>query len=168
MATKIQLTYCGMAGEGATVKLAKQDAARKIEAVLDGYYSPHMLRQGDLMGLVWREPSGYCYKIIWADTKSGSIFGNTSGRDSDQKETLRACARHMAQASGSIAGLEQYLTDADKREHTEYLAWHERYKAAKTAGYTDVQAHEIATQRTLCVNVLSSAPSHSGLEPGNR
>jgi len=138
-----------MQGEGQTVKLAKQDAARKIEAVLDGYYTPYMLRQGDVIGLVWREPSGYCYKIIWADTKPGPVFGNSGARDGEQ-ETRRACARHMAQASGSIVGLESSLTDQDKREHAEYCAWQARYKSAVKAGYTDDQARDLASQGTVC------------------
>ena len=145
MSTKIQLTYCGMEGEGATVKLAKQDAARKIEAVLAGYYTPYMIRHGDMIGFIWRDPRGYNYKIITSDVQSGSIFGNSA--TDDEKEARNRCANHMAQISGSYVGLDAYLTDRDRRDLDEYAAWQERYKQARASGKTDTEAYNIASNR---------------------
>ena len=60
----IHLTYCGMAGSGPTVAAAKQDAARKIEAVLEACFIPRMVvgaRNGDAparIALAWRTPRG--------------------------------------------------------------------------------------------------------------
>lgn len=145
MTTKISLTYCGMAGEGATVKLAKQDAARKIESVLAGYYTPYMLRHADMIGLVWREPQGYCYKIIHADTEAGPLHGNSTHED--EAGTRSNCARHMAQLAGNYTGLDRHLNDADKRDLDRYFAWQERYRIAKAQGMTDQQAHDLASNR---------------------
>lgn len=146
MTTKIELTYCGMSGSGATVKLAKQDAARKIEAALAGYYTPTVLRHGDLIGFVWREPAGYCYKILWPVIESGPTYG--SGSKLDEKSVISNCARHMAQSVGHYAGtIAKYLNDADKRNLDSYFAWQERYRVAKSTGMTDQQAYDHASNR---------------------
>src|SRR3990167_6281423 len=102
MTTKISLTYCGMEGDGATVKLAKQDAARKIEAALAGTYTPAMIRAGSMIGIIWREPKhGWAYKIICESDPAGSFRGYTMAHGSDFHDTRADCARHMAQLAGN-------------------------------------------------------------------
>ncbi len=151
MSTKINLVYCGMDGEGATVKLAKQDAARKIEAVLSGYYTPYMVRAGELIGIMWREPSGYSYKIIRPDTESGQVFGNSLASGTTEADCRCSMANHMAQNIGSYKGLEKHLTASAMRELDGYYAWQERYRKARAAGYSDNDAYTMAHQGTVCV-----------------
>lgn len=147
MSTKISLTYCGMPGDGRTVTDAKKDAARKIEKALDGHYTPTMMRAGDLIGFIWREPmQGYHYKIVRPDTENGALFGNATGTG-EESDTRRACARHMAQNLGSYAGLERYLSPADVRDLDSYFAWQDRYAAFKAQGMTDQEAHDSASNR---------------------
>src|SRR5213593_2027991 len=69
--TTIRLTYCGMAGEGPTVKEAKQDAARKIEAVLDADYTPAVYRWGNSCAVVWRTPRGINSAYLHGPGKPG-------------------------------------------------------------------------------------------------
>lgn len=147
MATIINLTYCGMAGSGATVKLAKQDAARKIEAVLSGYYTPYMMRAGDLLGVMWREPNGYSYKIIRPDTKAGQVFGNSLCIGSTEADTREAMASHMAQNIGSYAGLEKHLTKYAMRDLDNYFEFQRKYSECKAAGMSDTDAHASASNR---------------------
>ncbi|MCR4300689.1 MAG: hypothetical protein NUV51_03690 [Sulfuricaulis sp.] len=151
MTTKITLTYCGMEGQGATVKLAKQDAARKIEAVLDGGYTPFIIRHFDLIGVIFREPSGWSYKIIYPDTKSGPAYGSCSSFGDSEAQCRSHCAHHIAQNAGSYSGLQSHLTDSDMRELDRYFAWQERFRKARAQGYDESQSRQMADQNTTCV-----------------
>lgn len=148
--TTVTIQYFGMDGSGRTVTEAKRDAGSKIEKALHGYYTPTMLRAADLIGIIWREPAGYSYKIIRPDSESGQMFGS-SGCDWDEKQAVSACARHMAQNIGSYAGLEKYIGRDGMRELDGYFAWQERFRKARDAGHDDQTARMYADQNTMCV-----------------
>lgn len=146
MSTQISITYCGMPASGRTVKEAKQDAARKIESALSGSYSPRFLRHADMLAFVWREPmSGFVYRIVYADTNAGTLYG--SCENADEIATTRAAARHMAQLAGHYSGLESYLTDYDRCDLDRYFDWQARYSDAKARGLSDDDCRAFADQR---------------------
>jgi hypothetical protein len=147
VSTQINLTYCGMPASGRTVKEAKQEAARKIESALSGSYSPRFLRHADMLAFVWREPmSGFVYRIVYADSNAGALYGN-GGAGDDEITATRAAARHMAQNAGHYLGIESYLTDADRRELDRYFDWQARYSDAKARGLSDDDCRSFADQR---------------------
>src|SRR6478609_1422907 len=103
MATKINMEYCGMPGAGATVREAKQDAARKIESALSGTYTPRLIRHGDYSAFIWREPmGGWHYKIVDRDD-DGHLYG-AGGVTWTESDACTSCARHLAQNADSYAG----------------------------------------------------------------
>src|SRR3990167_967091 len=94
--------------------------------------------------IIWREPQGWAYKIMDGEENAKNftypeglygVQGNSSYDD-----TLRCARRHLAQVAVDVS----YLTDKHDIE-----AWHrdrrcqEAYKAARAAGKSDIEAHEI-------------------------
>lgn len=146
MGTTHHLTYFGMEGSGPTVREAKADAGRKIEAALSGRYVPFLIRHGAYLAIIWREPTcgalGYAYKVCDADTGTGSVEGYSSGWT--QEEVRGVCAKHLAQLSGSTTGLEQFLSAADIRDAAAYSAWQMRYASARREGQDDAGARQAA------------------------
>ena len=95
MATAIRITYYGMDGEGATLKEAKADAARKVERALEGSYTPEMIRFDDWAVLLWREPFGWHYKLI-GGVCAGNLYGCTRG---DHDEVREYAIYHLVSAT---------------------------------------------------------------------
>lgn len=140
MSTNIALTYFGMPGNGATIKEAKQDAGRKIEAALTGHYFPHIIRHGGLTTLIIRTPTdGWSYRLI--DTKDEGTIYNSSGHNEDRNETIRAAYHNMAQLAGNYVGLENLLTPYQQRHLDRYYKFCAAYHNARDAGMSDHEAH---------------------------
>ena len=144
---QVTIQYYGMDGTGRTVTEAKRDAGTKIERALTGHYTPAFIRAGDLLGFIWREPGGYYYKIIRPDSEAGSAYGCGMAQGSTERETVHACARHMADNLGSYAGLEKYLDRAQIRDLDQRFAFVAEYRKHIASGMSDTEAHAAAAGR---------------------
>lgn len=154
MAT-VTVTYCGMEGTGRNVTQAKQDAARKIEAVLSGYWSPVLIRGRKYLMLVYREPNGWRSKLIDPrDTKArivDTVYGNFIP-GSTQDEAVADASRHLAQVEIDLDAPDPffpppYLThDRDVREWRSYVAWQLAARHAQKLGMSDNDMHRWACE----------------------
>lgn len=147
MATQINLTYCGMGGAGKTVKEAKQDAARKIEAVLDGHYFPRIITYRGNSILVYRTPQAWHTTIIVDDGEPRQGVLTSSCMYETESEAASAAQLQVAQLGWKRQDgytMPDFLTDKQKREmHTMITFWM-RYQDAKAAGMNDHDAHDYA------------------------
>lgn len=148
MAQTIRLTYYGMDGEGATLKEAKADAARKVEAALEGDYAPYLLRLGKTAFLVFRTPlSGWGYAPSIQGRGEGPLHHNASGYAS-RAEAIRDARHHMAQNLIHILPDEELIAfvHADQRRQlADYIQWQHRARAWMQTypemSSSDVHAH---------------------------
>jgi hypothetical protein len=146
MSTKINLTYFGMEGSGATVTEAKKDAGRKIEAALDGSYTPEIVAWRGYAALVYREPTGwYTRLIICPDEKGirdGKVWGSNAGM---YKEAMIQAQSHVADLGWERADGETppaFLKDRDAIANYVYQArFRERYYQAIDRGMSKDDAH---------------------------
>jgi hypothetical protein len=162
MSTKINLTYCGMDGAGATVKEAKADAARKIETLIAELgRAPHLyLMQIDAWtALVARDANGWGYKIISTPDQplaQGMVYMNSFGNDQDA--TLRACAYSLLQNAWSqdvvndelwlgsrVVNLPSAARDKSLSSNLlSWFSWQRDYKRLRDSGLSDTEAHKQA------------------------
>jgi hypothetical protein len=147
MAT-VRITYFGMDGAGSTVTEAKKDAGRKIEAALDGSYAPSIIDHRGYSVLVYREPMGWCDKLIRCPEGMRTGRQYASANHATEKDALRAACRHVAQLGWTEAdGQEPPVFLTDRADIAEYKAWTRfqlRYQAARRAGLEGNDAHSFA------------------------
>lgn len=147
MAQQVTITYCGMEGTGANVTKAKQDAARKIEKVLSGEWTPFILNHHGCIGIVCRTTiPGYewGYKLFQPATDASQNL-HLASHYSDREEAISAAAWHIAQNAGTYAGLERWIAPPKQRELDDYFAWQAEYAKAKKEGHPDDKCWEMAT-----------------------
>jgi hypothetical protein len=154
MATRINLTYCGMDGAGPTVKEAKQDAARKIEAALNLRYSPRALvyRGHTLIRLA--SPNGYGYIILSpeqtpAATRHFSPCFHTESMDDEEcwQRALNHLAQNTWQVSDGPAAPPQLARLMDGHTLSKFAAWagfQTRYAEATARGLSNADAYDYA------------------------
>lgn len=95
MAT-ITLDYYGMTGTGHTVKEAKLDAGRKIEAALEGDYSPLLVQWRGTTAVFSRNPkSGWGYRFAHGSSPVQTMFQSCCGNDG-RDEALMRMLLHVA------------------------------------------------------------------------
>jgi len=151
---KVQITYYGMDGEGKNLTEAKKDAGSKIEKALHGYYTPRILRHGDQMALVAREPlSGWGYRLIYADTEGPVYLSMSRGT---AEEVIHSAYHHMAQNAGHYNGIESKLSDRERKDLDSYFKWQSDYKEARSKGYDDENARYIAGGQLQLVKTASN------------
>lgn len=96
MSKQITMDYYGMSGTGATVKEAKADASRKLQAAMEGDYLPYLLTLRDEMAIVARDPvSGWGYRLIHSDRKPVTECWLNQGYGDSRDEVMLNCARHL-------------------------------------------------------------------------
>ena len=152
MSTKINLTYYGMEGSGATVKEAKLDAGRKIEAALSGYHFPTIITKtvGEVTYtvFVFRMLNQWGYSTIkHGAEKDGRQFA--SANDNSEEEALRHAWRHIAGNEFTFtddgqAWLEKNDTDG-LRELVYMAKWQHLMKAWQNVGKTSEEARSLTT-----------------------
>ena len=142
MAQTVRITYYGMEGEGKNVTEAKRDAARKVEAALEGDYSPEII--GDLTRyavLLWREPRyGWGFRTITATT-TGRLYGSSHG--SSRMEVEKYARRHVADLLQDVT----YILEKDRegiRDWHSKQEFQRKYQEARNEGHSDHEAHAIA------------------------
>ena len=143
MTKKITIEYMGMEGQGETVTKAKQDAGRKIERMLEGYYTPEIIGTigESYCALLAREPKhGWGYHILKAGD-SGPMFLQCN--DPDRESARRSVRRHLADLNNDI----EFIAETDQEGRAD---WHHkqefrrRYAEARAQGKSDPEAHAIA------------------------
>ena len=142
MTTTIKLDYFGMPGEGPTVKEAKLDAGRKIEAALKDSYAPTFLTFGSYTALVWREPSGWGYRLL--PDKEDTLYACC--QDS-RPDTIRQAKRHLAQLADNVVANEAilaYVHKDDRKEIENNIRWQREMRELIAKGYTDEEARYIS------------------------
>lgn len=146
MANKVRITYYGVEGEGPTMTEAKKDAGKKIEQMLDGNYTPHVISWRGNSYLIYREPkSGWHTKLIVCEGNidDGEIYG-TCGY-CNRKEAILTAKYGLAQLGWNHEDgqtIPEILGGTGKDR--EFLRWTEfqvRYKRAKDAGLNDNDCH---------------------------
>jgi len=103
MAT-IRVTHYGVEGEGATVKLAKEDAGRKIGETMRANARPRFFIAPTGAAMLWFEPRhGFLYiaaesaQALMERIARADYYGGSAGAERDDAE---ACARRQAAEYG--------------------------------------------------------------------
>jgi hypothetical protein len=140
------VNYLGMDGTGQTVKDAKADAAQKIEAAMEGSYTPIVLTAGGETIICYREPTyGWSYSFV----RNGELSGSSIMGDRSRTYTERSARRHL----GGIAtdwrtcfgpdDVDSIVLDpADRKDIAEGCSWQRKYHAAREAGLDDDNARK--------------------------
>jgi len=137
----IKVEYCGMEGQGATVREAKQDAQRKAEQFIkDSENGPYVLQTDGHAIIVYRHFHAWAYRII------GPKFGNCESLCHYNKEhVIRRAKYHLAQALSSVGDVRTDVCDAkDQGELIDYFKWQQRYQDFKAKGFNDSECHRLA------------------------
>lgn len=161
MATRISLTYFGMSGEGATVREAKADAGRKLEALVKHVeHTPSIVAVGDCASLVWHFGSyGWCNALVSAHGKPQPHLSAAIPGEATEEEAMVRAAMHTADLAWShdveddeafsAAALTRYIGKRDLpgkiRELVDRFAWQRRYKSFKDRGFSNNDAHALAS-----------------------
>ncbi len=129
----------GWAGTGESVSEAKKDAIAKITKAGDGHYTPVGIRYKDMLGIAWREPGGWWYKIVRPTSlMDGDGMGyGCCGVDDSEDEVKRSMIRHLCQ-NGFDAGDDpeppKFMTnEEDRKEHKRWASWQNAYSVHKKA-----------------------------------
>ena len=155
---RITVEHFGFEGTGRTVKEAKEDAARKVKAALDGNYTPRSVTYKGNVGIVYREPSyGWHDKVFWADAnqtaKVDRVYGSSGGTE-DPDERLQNVIYHILQVVENPADIitepdvPTILADAKlRRELVGYMRWQRAARYAR-----DVLGMSDEVHRWACDN----------------
>lgn len=131
----VSINLHGMVGVGPTKAAAKEDAGRKIEAALSGFYTPTVVRWRGWVGILWRTPEGYCYRVSGPDTPDGILAdGCTCMCAGDRAEALESVLWHIAQNEWDVESPHgSPLLDGHPEKQQEFVRWCAWQKAARHA-----------------------------------
>jgi hypothetical protein len=153
MSTKITLEYFGFEGSGATVKEAKQDAGRKIEALHSGSWTPVLVTWRGHTALLTRDTHGWTKRFLQHDGDPLKIGQGSEhfGSGSNFTDALHSTQRHIVQLGWQFGDpidiFPDWFTDeAGRKEAISYRQWQLRYKQNKADGLSDNEAHQKATE----------------------
>jgi hypothetical protein len=146
---QITLEYYGMTGTGSTLKEAKADAGAKIAKAMNAEYTPYQMCLGDVIGILYRTPAGYCTSVK-AGKHTGDVYGTMHG-DCTRGEAMLSMRRHMADVAGIDA--EQaaawfYKDPIGLSYWKDKQAFQLAYKHGKAQGIPDADIHTYACEHT--------------------
>lgn len=160
----IRLDYYGVEGTGRTVTEAKKDAGERIRQALAGPYTPTVLSYRGTAMLVYREPGGWCYRIIAEPDgiRDGKVWG--SPNDPTEADALRAAGRHLADITMQEADTDPpaFVHRDDVREWRRSLDVLRRYRQAQRAGLTDEEARSYALRDPARPDLQTRVPEEVG------
>jgi len=153
MAT-VKIDYFGFAGQGPTVKEAKQDAGRKIQALQQGYWTPKIVAWRGYAILVTRNLQGWDqYFIQHPDEPTPRVGSCCCGFDSE-RESVHSAEMHLADLGWSpdTDALDVFpefptLTDYDRRDLISRRKWCLQIQHLTAAGLDTERARAIADGR---------------------
>jgi hypothetical protein len=138
----------GMPGHGRNVAEAKAHAATRLCAAMDGTYAVRLFRfPTGIVGVVSRDPfSGWCYTVLKADQthQLGATCSGMASADVAERRLRYAVAQILVFVADDN-GVSIIENDADRGDHAQYVAWQERYRAYRGLGYSDADAHRMAS-----------------------
>jgi hypothetical protein len=162
MSTKITLEYFGFQGQGATVKEAKQDAGRKIEALHHGTWEPVVVTWRGETILIYRTLDGWISRFLQHKGEPLKVSSGCQchGND-DVKEVIRSVQRHVVQLGWTFEDPIDHFPDfctneADRREAIDYRKWQLAYRKFKDEGHDDNEAHRLASESRYSKQGLSA------------
>lgn len=147
MAT-VRIDYFGMEGEGRNVTEAKRKAGAKLQAAMSGHYSPTVIAYRGYVSLVFREPHGWCNRLI-AEPESGIREGKVYAHPNEttEAEAIRAACRHLADLGMRDDDTEPPYFLKDRQDIADWRSNHQfraRFRRAMRAGLDKDQAHNFA------------------------
>src|SRR5229473_3349469 len=160
MSTKITLEYFGFQGQGATVKEAKQDAGRKIEALHAGTFQPQLREWRGEAVLVYRTLTGWEYTFIQHQGGALRTHGTAMG-DGEFFNTLRSAERHLVGVAWNVGDPltdfpEWFHNEEDRKDLISSREWQIAYRKFKDEGHEDNEAHRLATESRYSRQGLSA------------
>jgi hypothetical protein len=151
MSKQIAIDHYGVSGRGRTIKEAKADAGRRIQEMLTGDYSPHVVTYRGFATLVYREPfSGWCTRnIADEDGMRGGTTGGSCHGYADQYEAMKAARMSVAQLSWTEDdGLlpPNFLPEREAREFVAWARFQIEYRRLRAEGVPEVDCHRRACE----------------------
>lgn len=141
----LTIKYYGVEGAGRNVTEAKKDAGRKIEASLTGSYTPTIVAWRGNAVLVFREPGGWCTRLI-ADSegiREGRQYGHPN--HSQEKDAIKEAREHVAQLGWRLGDEPpEFLARESVPDFQRWAEFQTRYAEARERGLTDNDAHAYA------------------------
>jgi hypothetical protein len=149
MSKKITIEYFGFEGTGSTVKEAKQDAGRKIEALHIGSWTPVLVTWRGHTALLTRDTHGWTKRFLQHDGDPLKIGQGSQGFGNDWAGALHSTQRHIVQLGWNVGDpidiFPDWFTDPrDRKEAIEYRQWQLNYRELRDRGLSDVDAHRYA------------------------
>ena len=114
MGSKVRITYYGMEGEGATMKEAKADAGRQLEAAMQGDYSPFTVVWRGIVAILVRAPkTGYGYRMIHMNESDKPETSHSMNylATQDFEDARFQMIRHLADITRKAGELDSPLFD---------------------------------------------------------
>lgn len=111
-----------LTGQGETKTEAKADLDGKIEAALKGPYNIRIVNYGLYSAIVYRQPSGWCYKMLLTENmvKPGIVEVDYTSLYDSEAEAMQAASFHVLDLGGpdewrKNEDIPLFLMGADKR-----------------------------------------------------
>jgi hypothetical protein len=144
----------GMSGSGKTVTEAKQDAGRRITALLEEIGAPILLTHRGQMIVMSRDKYGWGYRLYQvAELKIRTDASHCSCGFAGKDDCLVAAVRHLADLTRTEGETDSALFDALRTQQ----AARERYSFALKAAQDDVW---LDRRRTALARGMSENDAH--------
>lgn len=150
MSKIVRIVYYGMEGEGPTLKEAKADAARKLQAFVKDTFQPAFFAGKTHLLAVIREQWGWTTRVILLAeaSENGRIDTCASSGYADREDAIRHARSHLAQLEWRRDGstdISPYIVDkADAADFAWWARWQRCYKAWADRGATEEEARNKA------------------------
>ncbi len=149
MPKPVTIQIHGMTGEGENVSKARQNALSNIERVLAGEWTPLMMIHKGWILFVVRMPSHTAKQWGYKLSKLAEVGKQDVWPQLDwetRADAMHAGAQHLAQNSGTYAGLEYLLSENEIKDLDDYFFWQKAYATAKSEGWNDDACRDRATR----------------------
>ena len=142
----VKVEYFGIEGQGPTLKEAKADAARQVQAILkDIEVGPKIIPLGTLTAVIARTKHGWQYQFIDSTCSSSSY---QTAAEAENHARLHAAQNLFGQTGVSYIDL--IKDEHDKVFYLDWVGWQRRYQEIRFKGYSDTEAHRLASDlRTM-------------------
>ena len=115
----IALEYYGMRGEGPTVREAKADAGRKLQAAMTANYTPRIVAWGKTLILVWQTPHG----VVSGHVRDGRISGTCWHGTHDDLDEVEEQMRYSAAQLEADVESDEWPGILPKGRRREFASW---------------------------------------------
>lgn len=138
----ITIEYLGVDGRGKSVKSAKEDAVRQIQAILkDIETGPKIIALGTLTAVIARTKHGWQYQFI--DSIGCPHSGYQTAELAEKRARLHAAQSLFGQTE--VSHIDLIKDEHDKIFYLDWVGWQHRYQEIRFKGYSDTEAHRLAS-----------------------